>query len=42
MFTLWTSTFAAPTHLGLTFQYMALAGLSNGNRLKDGFPHARE
>jgi hypothetical protein len=42
MFTLGTSTFAVQTHPGLTFQYMALAGLSNGNKIKDGFPHTRE
>jgi len=42
MFTLGTSTFAAQTHLGLTFQYMAVTGLSNGNKVKNGFPHTRE
>jgi len=34
--------FAAQTHLGLTFQYMAVTGLSNGNKVKNGFPHTRQ
>jgi len=42
MFTLETSMFAAQTHLGLIFQYMAVTGLSNGNKVKNGFLHTRE